>query len=145
MHVVSGRCFRSAIYCAISKLYGLNCPSRRKIAEKFADFRPSKCGDTDRAPSDLRYIITPHSDILAIVPRGGVLRPRRLEREKIIINKQITGVKDNGLPITTQSGRNKSTRCAVRRCRSPGGSMGELGIQMTFECRYIMACQNVSR
>ena len=36
---------------------------------------------TPGSPSDLRYKITPHSDILAKVPRGGVLRPQRLERE----------------------------------------------------------------
>jgi len=33
-------------------------------------------------PSELRYKITPRSDILAKVPRGGVLRPGRIEREK---------------------------------------------------------------
>ena len=42
---------------------------------KFADFRPSKFRDTDRAPSDVLYKITPHSYILAKVTRGGVLRP----------------------------------------------------------------------
>jgi len=45
-------------------------------------FAPQNVGIQIEPPSDLRYKITPHSDILAKVPQGGVLRPRRLEHEK---------------------------------------------------------------
>ena len=44
-------------------------------------FAAENVGDTERAASDLRYKITPHSDILAKVPRGDILRPRKLQRE----------------------------------------------------------------
>jgi len=71
----------------------------KKIAKLWSKnlqvFAPQNVEDTDRAPFDLRYKITPHYDILAKVPRGGVLWPRRLERKK-----NITGVKHNGLSIT---------------------------------------------
>jgi len=62
------------------------CQSRRKTGAKFADFRCQNVGVTDRAPSDLHYKITKHSDILAKVPQGGILWPQRLERKKEINN-----------------------------------------------------------
>jgi len=53
------------------------------VEQNLQIFAPQNVGDTDRAPSDLHYKISPHSDILAKVPRGGVLQPRRLECKKI--------------------------------------------------------------
>ena len=55
---------------------------RPTVGQNLQIFAAQNVQDTDSATSDLRYEITPHSDILAKVPRGGVLRPRRLEREK---------------------------------------------------------------
>jgi len=57
--------------------------SRRNLGAKFAIFRPWKC----RGYTDLCCKITPNSDIVAMFPRGGVFRPRILEREKINNNK----------------------------------------------------------
>jgi len=69
-------------------------PKSAKNQGKICRFSPIKMyGIPIGPPSDLCYKITPHSDILAKVPWSGVLRPQRLEREKII-----TGVKHNGLP-----------------------------------------------
>ena len=53
-------------------------------------------------PSDLRYKITPHSHILAKDPRVGVLRPRRLEREKI--NKLEYGPMPNVMAVLPNIG-----------------------------------------
>ena len=55
---------------------------RQTVGQNRQIFAPQNVGDTDRAASDLHYIITQHSNILAKVPRGGVLWPRRLERKK---------------------------------------------------------------
>ena len=87
MYVVSGRCFRFAISLCYSEVItlesaevGENSPT---VGHNLQIFAFENVGDTDGAPSDLRYKITSHSDILAKVPRGGVLHPRRLQREKI--------------------------------------------------------------
>jgi len=45
------------------------------------------CRGYRQAPSDVRYKITPHSDILAKVQLGGVLQPQRLGCKKINTNK----------------------------------------------------------
>ena len=58
---------------------------RPSVERHLPIFAPQNVWDTDRAASDLRYKITPHCEILAKVPQGGVLRPGGfLEREKII-------------------------------------------------------------
>jgi len=53
----------------------------------FQSYKASKCQVGEKLgqnllPSDLRYKITPYSDILEKVARGGVLQPGRLQREK---------------------------------------------------------------
>jgi len=61
-----------------------NAEIGEKSGQNLQIFALQNVGDTDRAPSDLRYKITPHSDILTKVPRGSLLRPRRLERKNKI-------------------------------------------------------------
>jgi len=51
---------------------------------KFADFRLSKCGDTDRAAFGLRYKLTPHSDILAKGPARRCSSASKIRAQKII-------------------------------------------------------------
>jgi len=66
----------------IFKLHEFKVTPSPKCGAKFADFHPSKYRDTDRAPSDLHYKITSHSDILAKVAQDSVLWPQRLEYVK---------------------------------------------------------------
>jgi len=54
---------------------------RPTVGQNSQIFAPQNVRDTDRAPSGLHYKIT-HFDIVTKVLWGGVLRPRRLEREK---------------------------------------------------------------
>ena len=73
VYVVSGRCFRFAIHCAtpISEVMRLESAEvGEKSHQNLQIFAPQNVADRDRALSDLRYKITPHSDIVALVPRG---------------------------------------------------------------------------
>jgi len=83
--VVKRVCFIVIRFAASFSNYASSKSHRRPTeGQNLQIFAPPQIvGNIDRAPSDLRYKITSHSDILAKVSRGGVLRHRRLEREKI--------------------------------------------------------------
>jgi len=81
-NVVSCTCFSFSISSLVFKLLEFKVTPSPNCGENLQIFAPKNLGDTDRSPSDLRYKITLHSNILAKVPRGGVLRPGRLVRKK---------------------------------------------------------------
>jgi len=80
--VVKRICFSFWICSLVFKLHEFKVAPSPNCGAKFADFCPSNVRIQIGPPSDLRYKTIPHSDILTKVPLGGVLRPRRLEREK---------------------------------------------------------------
>ena len=80
--VVKRICFSFWICSLVFKLHEFKVAPSLNCGAKFADFCPSNVRIQIGPPSDLRYKTIPHSDILTKVPLGGVLRPRRLEREK---------------------------------------------------------------